>query len=116
MQPQLLYGLMTALLSYKICNFVTHPKSKIWHKMPRVKVKRVELLPSLRVIVKGRVVHFHHWFNFSLLLCVSIFVTGGLLDSWITRGFLLGGVIQGLSTPSARKLIYKEEWLLKMLK
>lgn len=110
-----LYGIITTILSYKLCNLFTHPKSKIWKKYPSVKIKKVELLPSIRIIVKGKVIHFHHWFNFSVLLCISIFVTGGILDSYITRGFLLGGIIQGLSIPSARKLIYKEDWLKQML-
>jgi len=45
-----------------------------------------------------------------VLLCISIFVTGGVLDSWITRGALMGGIIQGLTTksPTARKIIYRK--------
>lgn len=112
---QYLYTLATVLLSYKLCNVFTHPKSKVWHKFPSLKIKRLELLPSIRITVKGRVIHFHHWFNFSLLLVISVFVNSVVLDFWLTRGFLLGGVIQGLSIPSARKIVYKEEWLRKML-
>lgn len=110
-----IFTILTTLISYKICNLFTHPKSKVWRKFPHLKIKRLELLPSIRITVKGRVIHFHHWFNFSLLLVVSILINNVVLDFWLTRGFLLGGVIQGLSTPSARKLVYKEEWLKKML-
>lgn len=108
--------IVSGVISYKICNLFTHPHSKIWNNYPKLKIKRIELLPSIRILIKGKVIHFHHWFNFSVLICISIFVTGGILDSWITRGVLLGGVIQGLSIPSARKLIYNEEWIRKMLK
>ncbi len=104
---ELLLGLITSVASYKICNIFTHPNSKIWKKYPHVRIKRVELLPSVRIFVKGRVIHLHHWLNLSALLCVSIFVSGSILDSWITRGAILGGIVQGLSIPSARKIIYK---------
>jgi hypothetical protein len=107
---------ITGALSYKVCNLMTHPKSKVWNTLPRVKVSRFNLFPSIRIEIKGRVIHFHHWFNYSVLLCISAFTANSFLDSPITRGFLMGGVVQGLSIPSARKLIYKEDWLRKMLK
>jgi hypothetical protein len=112
---QYFYALIIAVLSYIVCELLTHPKSKIWKKLPQVKVRRLELFPSIRVQIKGHIIHFHHWFNYSVLLGVSVFVSSSFLDSWITRGFLTGAVIQGLLTPSARKLIYKEEWFRKMI-
>jgi len=96
---QFLYALASALASYGICNFFTHPNSKIRQKLPNLRIKRVEFFPSLRLVGKAKIIHFHHWFNFSLLLCLSIFVTSGFLDSWITRGALLGGIVQGLKFP-----------------
>ncbi len=101
------YAFASALASYKIFNIFSHPDSKLWQAWPRLKFKRVDFFPSQRITVKGRVIHFHHWLNFSILLCISFFVSVGVLDSWITRGALLGGIIQGLSIPSARKIIYK---------
>jgi hypothetical protein len=108
---QVFFTLVSILAGYKFCNIFTHPNSKIWRNYPHLKIKRVELLPSIRIFIKGRFIHFHHWFNLSMLLCVSIFVTGGLLDSWITRGVLMGGIIQGLTNPSptARKIIYRKK-------
>ena len=105
---QVIYTLIAILVSHKICNIFTHPNSKIWHHYPHFKIKRVELLPSIRIVLKGKIIHFHHWFNFSVILCLSIFVTGGVLDSWITRGALIGGIIQGLSISSGRHFIYKQ--------
>jgi len=108
---QVFYTLISVLAGYNFCNLFTHPNSNIWKNYPRLKIKGLELLPSIRILIKGKIIHFHHWFNLTLLLCVSIFVTGGILDSWITRGALLGGIIQGLTTPSpnARKIIYHKK-------
>lgn len=104
-----IYTALSTFASYKVCNLFTHPNSKIWQNFPKLRIKRVELLPSLRIFVKGRVIHLHHWFNFTILLGASVFVTGGILDSWVTRGALLGGIFQGLSIPSARKIIYRQD-------
>jgi hypothetical protein len=103
-----LYPLISAIFGYKITDIFTNPKSKIWQHYPHVKIKRLELLPSLRITIKGRIIHFHHWFNFSILFGVSFFSSNVFFDSWVTRGVFLGIIAQGLATPSARKIIYKK--------
>lgn len=105
-----LYVAIVTPISYKIWNYLSHPNSKVWNNLPQIKLRWFQLFPSVRIFIKGRVIHFHHWFSLSILLCISIFVTGGILDSWITRGALMGGIIQGLTTksPTARKIIYRK--------
>lgn len=106
-----IYTFITVITSYKIWNIMSHPDSKLWNRFPKVQIKWVQFFPSIKIFVKGRVIHFHHWFHLSVLLCISIFVTGGILDSWITRGFLMGGILQGLTNPSptARKIFYHKK-------
>jgi len=96
---QIIYTVIFAIVGYVSSRLASHPNSKINRKLPKVRVKNVYLLPSLQIAIRGKVLHLHHWFNFTVLLCISIFVTGGILDSWLTRGFLIGGVIQGLRFP-----------------
>jgi len=93
---QIILATISAVMGYLASHIVSYPKSKVNLKLPKIKLKYIEVLPSLRIIIRGRIIHFHHWFNFTVLLCISIFVTSGILDSWITRGFLLGGIAQGL--------------------
>lgn len=98
-------------LGYLTFRVATHPKSRIWNKMLRksVKTKRLQIFPSLRFRVAGRTFHIHHWLGFSILLAISNFEQSGFLSNTITRGMLLGGVLQGLSLPrDHRKIIYKE--------
>lgn len=96
-------------LGYLTFRATTHPHSKIRNKLPNIKVKRVQVFPVIRVHMFGRWIHFHHWMNFSVLLVLSGFTSIGVLDHTITRGLLLGGIIQGLSIPrSYRRFIYKE--------
>jgi len=91
--------MLSAILGYTTFRFTTHPNSKIYKKLPRVKLKGIDIFPNIKIAIRGRIIHFHHWFNFTVLLCISIFVTAGILDSWLMRGFLLGGIIQGLRFP-----------------
>jgi hypothetical protein len=97
---------ISVIAGYKISNLFSHPKSKVWQKMPRLRIKHYELFPNIRITLKGKVIHLHHWFNYSIILCISIFVTGGILDSWITRGLLMGSIVQGLRFPD-RSIIQK---------
>lgn len=96
-------------LGYLTFKATSHPTSRIRRKLPNLKVKRVQVFPVLRFYLFGRVIHLHHWFSFSLLLIFSAFSNVAVLDHIVTRGLLLGGVIQGLRLPKGhRKIIYRD--------
>lgn len=96
-------------LGYATLRVTSHPTSRIRKKLPNVKVKRVQVFPVIRVNMFGRVIHFHHWMNFSVLLILSFFLSVGVLDFVVTRGLLLGGIIHGLTLPKEhRSIIYKD--------
>lgn len=97
------------ILGYLTLKVTTHPASRIRRKLPNIKTKRVQIFPVFRVQAFNRVIHFHHWFCFSVILVLSFFVSFGVLDFMITKGVLLGGIIQGLRMPKGhRKIIYKD--------
>lgn len=96
-------------LGYYTFKATTHPSSRIRRRLPNVRVKRVQVFPVLRINLFGRVIHFHHWINLSILLGLSFFMSLGILDFMVTRGILLGGIIQGLTMPKGhRKIIYRD--------
>lgn len=96
-------------LGYLTLKVTSHPTSNLRRKLPNIKTKRVQVFPVLRVKIFGRVVHIHHWVSFSILLILSFFITWGILDFIVTKGILLGGIIQGLTLPKEhRKVIYKD--------
>lgn len=100
--------LLSISIGFLVFNIITHPYSLIRNSLPVVRFKRVQVLPTLRVRIKDRTIHFHHWMNFSILLLLTLtpLISGGFLDYTYTRGFLVGGVLQGLILPDARKIIY----------
>lgn len=96
-------------LGYLTLRVTTHPTSRIRKKLPNIKTKRVQIFPVLRINLFGRVVHIHHWVSFSILLILSFFITWGVLDFIVTKGILLGGIIQGLTLPKEhRKVVYRD--------
>lgn len=96
---ELIYAVCSSVLGYFTMRATSHPNSKVQRKLPCVTVKNLQILPNVRITIKGRVIQLHHWLQFTILLCVSVFITSPFLDSPITRGFLLGGIIQGLQYP-----------------
>lgn len=103
---EILSILPATALGYFTLKATTHPSSKIRRKMPNLKLKRVQLFPIIKINMFGRAIHFHHWMNFSLLLALSGVTSFAILDHAITRGLLLGGVIQGLTLPRGYKRVF----------
>lgn len=96
------------IIGYATLKFTSHPNSTFRNKLPELKLKWFQFCPTIKVFIFGRTIHFHHWLNLAAILLISIFVTGGILGLLITKGFLVGGILQGLSLPQATRFIYKD--------
>ena len=107
----LLTFLPATLLGYKLFNLVTdEEKSRIARKIPQIKVWRLQISPSIRIFVRGRIIHLHHWLSLSILLTFSIFLNMGFLDYMFTKGLMFGGVIQGLTFPDFKDVFYRNDY------
>ncbi len=93
-------------LGYLTFRATTHPDARIRRKMPNFKYKRVQVFPVIRFHVFGRTIHFHHWFNFSVILALSGITSIAILDQVFAKGILLGGIIQGLTLPSGHRKVF----------
>ncbi|KKQ80479.1 MAG: hypothetical protein UT01_C0011G0021 [Candidatus Daviesbacteria bacterium GW2011_GWA1_38_7] len=100
--------LKTTILGFVLFSIITHPKSFIWNKLPTYKKGKIQVFPSIRLLIRDRIIHLHHWFNFAILLLVAQLTDIGFLNHNLTQGILIGGMIQGLTDPHSRKLIYKK--------
>ena len=102
-------SLFSFLLTFSGGFLISYIYSKIYDKLPNIKIKRIEFFPSVKILLSGKVFHLHHWLGFSILLVISIFIEGGFLTSMGAKGILSGGVIQGLITRKSLKVIYKND-------
>lgn len=100
--------LTASIIGYLIFYVLTHPRSVINKRLPKLKIKALQLFPSVTLTISGKVYHMHHWLGFGIILVISIFFDSGILASLFTKGILSGGIIQGVFTPQSFKLIYKK--------
>lgn len=84
--------------------FLYRLHQKYYKALPHLKIWKVEFFPSFKITIKGKVVHLHHWTSFALILTISLFIENGLLSTAAFKGFLTGGIIQGLLDPTAPRL------------
>jgi hypothetical protein len=100
--------IFSIIASFLFFHFTTRPKSKIGKKMPRTKIKRVQIFPSFHVEARNKVVHVHHWMIFTPLLIAAqtILKNIGFFQSDILQGLMLGGIFQGLMYEDSFKFIH----------
>lgn len=101
--------LLAAIVGFFIFYVLTSPSSSVNRRLPKLKIWRLQLFPTIRLSLSGKIIHLHHWLGFSIILVVSIFIESGILASLFTKGVLSGGIVQGLFTPQSFRLIYKSE-------
>lgn len=104
------YFLLALIAGFIICDIVTHPERRLRRKGGRIRIGPVQIYPTLRISIRRRTIWFHHWFNFLVLLIIStFFVSGGILGYTVVKGFLAGGVLQGLTRYPDRRNFFSRE-------
>lgn len=104
----LLTFLPATFLGYKFFKVVSDDRrSTVAKQRPQIKIWRFQFSPNLRVFVKGRVIHMHHWINLSILLTFTFFLNMGFMDYMFTKGLMVGGILQGLTFPDFKNVVYR---------
>jgi hypothetical protein len=94
--------LFSVWLGYVLFLYLTHPEKKK-HRIPRVKLGRIELLPNIRIHFRGKVYHIHHWAVLTLVTALTLINYEGFQYLTLIKGIAIGGVIQGLRYPDRFK-------------
>jgi hypothetical protein len=100
--------LVSSILGFFLNRLISKPNAKINKHLPNIKIKIFQFCPSIKINIGNRTIHIHHWLSYSFLLVITITfgVGGGLLDFLFIKGFFLGGIVQGLTFPDWKKIIY----------
>jgi len=98
--------LIASLAGFITLKKLSDPKLTIQKTIPCLKLKWIELTPNVRIHVKGKVIHIHHWMQLSVIFIVTIFVDNGIFSLSLARGFIFGGMIQGFTFPDWKKIIF----------
>lgn len=101
--------LLGGFIGYSFFEATSDPKSPLNKKIPEERIKNIEILPSLEIISKKKMYHFHHWMDLSILYLLYIGLRRKLLKSKILNGIMLGGILQGMTYKDRFKIVEKEE-------
>lgn len=109
----LVHYLPGSVFSFLYFHFITRDDLTVKRKLPNIKVKMIEVSPNIRIHTNKKIIHVHHWISLAILLLVSIPVHNALFDANFTKGFFMGGIVQGLMIPNSGKIIYPKDevWL-----
>lgn len=85
-------------------------KRKIYGKFVRdVKLRKFEILPSVRIHHKNRQIHIHHWITLSAILGIIFYKNEGIAQLTLIKSFIAGGVLQGFLYKDRFKIFKKNE-------
>ena len=101
------------VLGYTTFHLTKYPHGKVGKKLPKLKLKAIELSPSFKLNIRSHTIHFHHWMNLTILLAISVPMTGVFWDSAFAKAFMIGGIVQGLTFKDRSKIIHKNIKTLK---
>lgn len=97
---------LSSVASFFTFNFLTGRKYRIFNNLPKLRIKFLQLFPSIKIFIRGRTIHLHHWFNLSIILVITIIINAGVLDTLFARGIILGGLVQGFTFNDWSKIVY----------
>lgn len=102
-----------SLFSFLYFHYMTRDELPVKAKLPKIKFKMLEISPNIRIHTNKNIIHVHHWISLGLMFLVSIPIHNALLDANFTKGFFVGGIVQGLMIPNSGKIVYPKEevWL-----
>ncbi len=83
-------------------------KYKIYFRaVPSLKTKRIQLLPAVRIRIRGHSIWLHHWITLTIILGVLIHETNSFTQLLLVKSFCIGGAVQGILYKDRFKVINK---------
>ncbi len=86
-----------ATMGYSLFWLFSNPRSKVKNRLPTKKIRNISLLPNIKLQRRDTQYHLHHWMNLMFLYGLVHLKKRGFLRSKVVTGFLVGGILQGLS-------------------
>jgi len=100
--PGLFTFLISVWISYLFFLFmndpIDEPKARKT-RLPNIRFKNIEILPSFRIHAGSRTFHFHHWLLLSIGTIGALILFENLQHHIVLNGAAVGGIIQGLRYP-----------------
>jgi len=98
--------LIGGALGFISFTLTSHPKSPIAGKLPQKKFSRFQFTPELKVELRNRFIHLHHWIIFIGVYALILTIERGFLQADLFQGFVIGSIAQGLTFEDRFMVIY----------
>lgn len=98
--------LIGGVVGFIAFTLTSHPKSPICRKIPQKKFSRFHISPEIKVELKNKFIHFHHWIIFIGIYALILTVEKGFLQQDMFQGFVIGSIAQGLTYEDRFMLVY----------
>jgi hypothetical protein len=85
-------------VGFSLLTITSHPRSKLYQKLPRKNIKNLSVLPNIILSHKGKTYHFHHWILLSIIYSSLVFKKE-LRRYKSLHGVFIGAIAQGLFYP-----------------
>jgi len=92
----ILEGILASILGFLVYLLFSHPKY-LKKKVPSVKFGSLELRPSLKLRLKHKTIHIHHWIWLTALLGFLNHIAHGIDNLLFLKLFAAGGIVQGFT-------------------
>lgn len=104
---ELVFSVFGLFGGYFVSHFISKPVHIKPNRLPKLGIKRVEIMPNLLIQTKRWKIHVHHWMTLSLVFVVLILTTASFNHLIFVKSLCLGGIIQGI-TYKDRFVIFKK--------
>lgn len=95
------------VLGFSLFTITSHPKSPIGKKIRTRRFSRFHITPEIKVELKNRFIHLHHWIIFTSIYVATHTTERVFLHSDVVQGFMLGSIAQGLTYEDRFMLVYR---------
>jgi len=106
---QILAFITGSISGFLFNHLATRNNTRINRKLPYLKLKFLQVSPTIKIHFKNRTIHLHHWLNYTIILIVTLTYSVGVFDSIPSKGFIIGSIIQGFTFPDWKNIIQKKD-------
>lgn len=100
---------LSLILSYLFNNSLSKSGCRINRKLPFIKIKFLQFSPNFKIHTKKKFIHIHHWLTYTIILIITLSTNINILDTFFSKGYLIGGILQGLSFQDWKKVIIPKQ-------
>ena len=103
----LTFFLFALLIGYYVSRYISRPIERngklLPNRLPQIKIKNIEIWPSIRLHSRKNIYWIHHWIYLSLASVVLFVMYDSFSHLIALKGAVIGGAIQGLRYPDRFK-------------